>query len=149
MPLTLNPSIGAWYVVVVSVDSIVPELFGAWRFVTIQFREHEQDAWLDQIGPDPRGVIIYDASGVLSMHVFGGAHAPRYAGYFGTFRVRTADRAADVVRGVVEHHIEIASEQLGEDVDRPFELSGDRLTIGDGRTWRRVLDRVSPDPRSG
>ena len=34
-------------------------------------------------------------------------------------------------------------ELLDEGPDRPFRIVGDQLTLGDGRTWRRLLKRDS------
>lgn len=59
-----------------------------------------------------------------------------YAGYFGTYTV-------DEARGTVIHHVEGGSlpEYTGTDQVRPIRIDGDRLEIGDGRTWRRILQR--------
>ena len=69
----------------------------------------------------------------------------RYVGYFGTYAVREARRDGEKIVGVVEHHMESAypPELLDEGPDRPFRITGDQLTLGDGRTSRRLLKRVS------
>jgi hypothetical protein len=61
-----------------------------------------------------------------------------YVAYFGTYTV-------DAEKNVVTHHVEgsLAPEFTDTDQPRPFKLEGDRLEIGDGKTWRRVLERVS------
>jgi hypothetical protein len=45
---------------------------------------------------------------------------------------------------VVTHHVEgsLAPEFTDTDQPRPFKLEGNRLEITDGKTWRRVLERV-------
>jgi hypothetical protein len=45
---------------------------------------------------------------------------------------------------VVTHHVEgsLAPDYTDTDQPRPFTLTGDRLEISDGKTWRRVLERV-------
>jgi hypothetical protein len=45
---------------------------------------------------------------------------------------------------VVTHHVEgsLAPEFTETDQPRPFKLEGNRLEIGHGKTWRRVLERV-------
>jgi hypothetical protein len=60
-----------------------------------------------------------------------------YFAYFGTYTV-------DAEKHVVTHHVEgsLAPECTDSDQPRPFKLEGDRLEIGDGKTWRRVLERV-------
>ena len=61
-----------------------------------------------------------------------------YEAYFGTFTV-------DDVKNVVTHHIEgsVHPDYTESEQPRPFRLDGDRLEIGDGKTYRRVLERVS------
>jgi hypothetical protein len=60
-----------------------------------------------------------------------------YVAYFGTYTV-------DAEKCVVTHHVEgsLAPDFTDTDQPRPFKLEGDRLEIGDGKTWRRVLQRV-------
>ncbi|RPE80243.1 lipocalin-like domain-containing protein [Vulcaniibacterium tengchongense] len=133
-------------------------LVGTWRVVAIEDRRDRDDpgsAWIQPYGPNPRGYIVYDPTGHVSVHImrtpaparFADPDRPSpaelaaihegYAGYFGTYRV-------DEARGTVTHHVEGGSlpDYIGTDQVRPVSVSGDRLTIGDGRTWRRVLERV-------
>jgi hypothetical protein len=60
-----------------------------------------------------------------------------YVAYFGTYTL-------DAEKSVVTHHVEgsLAPDFTGTDQPRPFKVEGDRLEIGDGKTWRRVLERV-------
>jgi hypothetical protein len=60
----------------------------------------------------------------------------RSVAYWGTYSV-------DATAGVVVHHVErdLTSGGAGTDQRRPFRLEGDRLTIGDGKTWKRVFER--------
>jgi hypothetical protein len=60
-----------------------------------------------------------------------------YVAYFGTYSV-------DAAKNMVVHHVEgsLAPSFNGTDQPRPFKLSGDRLLIGDEKTWRRILERV-------
>jgi hypothetical protein len=50
----------------------------------------------------------------------------------------------DVAAGVVVHHVQSdsANGYAGTDQPRPFRFEGDRLVIGDRKTWTRVLERV-------
>ena len=63
-----------------------------------------------------------------------------YVAYFGTFSV-------DEKLHVITHHVEgsLIPSYIATDQQRPFSLNGDRLEIGDGKTWRRVLERVKPE----
>ena len=60
-----------------------------------------------------------------------------YVAYFGAYTV-------DERKHLVTHHVEgsLVPEFTGTDQPRPLKLEGDRLEIGDGKTWRRVLERV-------
>jgi hypothetical protein len=132
-------------------------LIGTWRVVAFENREAGQGAWDHPFGLHPRGYFVYDATGHVSIQISddtppakfasGDDHAPtpeeakgaylRYVAYFGTFTV-------DESRHVVIHHVEgsLRPSYMGTDQERPFVIQGNRLEIGDGRTWRRVLERV-------
>jgi hypothetical protein len=92
---------------------------------------------------------MYLPTGLLSAQVAAAADDPvatfRHVGYFGTYVVREARRDGDEIVGIVEHHMESAypPELLEEGPDRPFRIAGDQLTLGDGRTSRRLLTRVN------
>ena len=60
-----------------------------------------------------------------------------YLAYFGTYTV-------DTKKHVVTHHVEgsLSPDYTDTDQPRPYKLEGDRLEIGDGKSWRRVLERV-------
>ncbi len=60
-----------------------------------------------------------------------------YVAYFGTYTV-------DTEKHVVTHHVRgsLSPDYTDTDQPRPFKLDGGRLEIGDGKTWRRVLERV-------
>lgn len=96
-------------------------IVGTWRVITIASGDEEK------VTPAEK-TALYDA----------------YAAYFGTYTV-------DAKRGVVIHHVEgdLYDVFIGTDQERPFEISGDRLTLrpkwtGDGKQWTglRVFERV-------
>jgi Lipocalin-like domain len=60
-----------------------------------------------------------------------------YLVYFGTYTVDEEDPS-------VTHHVEgsIVPSYTKTDQVRPYVLDGDRLELGDGKTWRRVIERV-------
>ena len=134
-------------------------LIGTWRVV--EFADLDKDGkWQYRFGEHPRGYFVYDATGHVHIQImkipalapFPGAnvlvdkmpsaeHAlaaySAYVAYFGTYTV-------DAEKHVVTHHVEgsLAPEFTDTEQPRPFKLEGDRLEIGDGKTWRRVLERV-------
>lgn len=125
-------------------QSGAPSLVGTWRFVEISDWD-STGAQMKYYGDTPCGYIIYTATGQVSVHISRcttpeadpSELAATYAGYFGTYTVNAA-------RGLVTHEVEggSAAEYIGTPQQRPFQLKGDTLTLGDGRTWRRVLVRV-------
>jgi hypothetical protein len=119
-------------------------LVGTWRFVEISDVD-STGATIQYYGDKPCGYIIYTATGQVSVHIakcpVAGSDpselAATYNGYFGTYSVNEA-------RGLVTHQVEggNAPDYIGTPQQRPFKVSGDTLTLGDGRTWKRVLVRV-------
>jgi hypothetical protein len=84
---------------------------------------------------------------MISMQVFAdpvSASIADHVGYIGTFSLREVRPDGDGFSGVVEHRMQSASdpELLAEDVARLFTVSSDRLMLGDGRTWRRIFERI-------
>ena len=119
------------------------QLLGAWELVAFEDRAIGSDPWTQTYGPEPSGLIVYEASGTVATIVPAAGSVEELVAYYGTFRVIEALVDGDALRGVVEHHMEIASPEwlLDEEPPRPFELSGDRLVLGDQRTARRILRR--------
>ena len=134
-------------------------LFGTWR--VLEFADLDKDGkWQYRFGEHPRGYFVYDETGHVHIQIMkvpplapfpeanivdgklpSAEHAlaayAAYVAYFGTY-------AVDAKKHVVTHHVEgsLAPEFTDTGQLRPFKLEGDRLEIGDGKTWRRVLERV-------
>jgi hypothetical protein len=134
-------------------------VIGTWRLV--EFADLDKDGkWQQRFGETPRGYFVYDPTGHVHIQIMkapplapfpeanvaegkppSAEHAlaayNAYVAYFGTYTVYED-------KHVVTHHVEgsLAPEFTGTDQPRPFKLEGDRLQIGDGKTWRRVLERV-------
>jgi hypothetical protein len=119
------------------------QLLGAWELIAFEDRPTLTDAWTQTYGPEPSGLIVYESSGTVATIVPAAGSVDELVAYYGTFRVTEAAPDRPVLRGVVEHQMEIASPAwlLEEEPPRPFELSGDLLVLGDQRTARRVLKR--------
>jgi hypothetical protein len=131
----------------VTTKSARDALVGVWRLVSYEDRDSENEPWTQPFGPEPRGVGVYHDSGLLSMQAFADPRSSSpmpFVGYVGTFSIREATTIGGGFSGVLEHHMKSAShlELLDEDPDRPFVMEGNILTLGDGRTWRRVFARV-------
>ena len=121
-----------------------PSLVGTWRFIEITDVDSTGTP-IQYYGAKPCGFIIYTATGQVSVHIAQCATpdaspselAATYNGYFGTYTVNEA-------RGLVTHQVEggSAPDYIGTPQQRPFKVTGDTLTLGDGRSWKRVLVRV-------
>jgi Lipocalin-like domain len=134
-------------------------LIGTWRVVEIADLDKD-GRWQYRFGEHPRGYFVYDATGHVHIQIMkappllpfpeaniivgklpSADHAlaayAAYVAYFGTYTV-------DAEKQVVTHHVEgsLAPEFTDTEQPRPFKLEADRLEIGDGKTWRRVLERV-------
>ena len=134
-------------------------LIGTWRLIELADLD-KNGRWTHRYGEHPRGYFVYDATGhvhiqimkVPPLAVFPEANLAEgklptaehalaayqgYVAYFGTYTV-------DAEKHVVTHHVEgsLSPDFTGTDQPRPFKLEGNRLEIGDGKTWRRVLERV-------
>lgn len=141
-----------------SSDAVQKQLIGTWRILAFEDRKNEHDPnseWTYPFGKNPIGYFVYDDTGHVMIQImktpppppFGSRKQPTgeeaktaitgYVAYFGTYTV-------DAVKNIVVHHVEGSLEPsfIGTDQPRPFMLSGNRLVIGDDKTWRRILDRV-------
>ena len=136
-------------------------LIGTWRLV--EYADLDKSGkWQYWYGEHPRGYFVYDATGhvhIQNMKVPPLARFPEanwdidkppspehalaaynaYGAYFGTYTV-------DAKKHIVSHHVEgsMAPDYTDTDQPRSFKLEGDRLEITDGKTYRRLLERV-PD----
>ena len=145
--------------------SVESRLVGAWRLVQYEDRP-DGGPPVFPFGPNPQGLLIYAPTGDMSIQVMKQPHPKVASGdeesitpeekqalldsfmaYFGTW-------TADPTRGVVIHHVvgDLWGVFDGRDEERPFQLSGDRLTLepgweSDGRRWVgiRVFERVRPE----
>jgi len=132
----------------VSPDAAELGLAGTWRLLEYVDRDRESDPWTPTFGTSPAGILLYHPTGLLSIQIAAARDdftaSYRYLGYFGTYELGEARSNGDAIVGVVEHHMKAAfpPELFADDPERIFTLSGDRLMLGDGLTWRRTFERV-------
>ena len=114
--------------------------------IAYEDRETESADWSATFGDDAVGLAVYETGGALSIQIMPGSDAQSgYLGYFGTYAITEATSSDSGIVGVVEHRVEGSTHpELASTGGRPFELTGDRLVLGDGRTWRRILERIPP-----
>lgn len=141
-------------------------LVGTWRLVA--FEDVEDGKVIRRFGEKPVGLFVYTRDGHVSIQIANPANpvclapgkksgpgkkddlalpacSPEQAlallngtvTYWGTYSV-------DMAAGVVTHHVlsDVSNGYAGTAQPRPFRLNGNRLVIGDGKTWTRVLERV-------
>jgi hypothetical protein len=138
-------------------NSLANPLVGTWRVIAFDDRQDEASPWQPLLGEHPVGYLVYDPTGRMSIQIMKTPPPPPfttervwtespeeakialdgYVAYFGTYSVDQAKR-------VVTHHVEasLTPNIIGTDQARPFSIQGDRLVLGDGRTWRRVFERA-------
>jgi hypothetical protein len=143
-------------------DRSAAALVGTWKVITYEDRTAGQPVRYP-FGEKPRGQLMYDATGHMSIQLMKMPHPKvasgdeasvtpaekvalydAYTAYFGTYTV-------DVKRSIVTVHVEgdLADVFVGTDQERPFEISGDRLFLrpkwtegGVQWTGLRVFERV-------
>jgi hypothetical protein len=129
------------------------KLVGTWRLIAAEDLDSATSTWTYPFGKNPRGFFTYTRSGIVNLNISTDApliisedSAKNYSvnlanwlghyavGYFGTYTV-------DPDKSVVTHHVKGGSLPWYNDTDqpRPFVLKGDTLTLGDHKTWKRVL----------
>ncbi|MET0660453.1 MAG: lipocalin-like domain-containing protein [Steroidobacteraceae bacterium] len=138
------------------------EIIGTWKLLAFEDRSESGEVRY-HYGAHPKGLLIYDALGHMSVQIMK-VPPPKvasgdedrvtaaekvalfdaYTAYFGTY-------AVDVERGIITHHVDgdLADVYIGRAEQRPFELSGDRLIIKpiwttDGKRWEgvRIFERA-------
>ena len=129
-------------------DAARDAVVGVWKLLEYHDRETESDSWTPTFGQRPTGILVYLPTGLLSGRSLLLPMIPRRpSAMSGTSAPMPSEarRDGEKIVGVVEHHMESAypPELLDEGPDRPFRITGDQLTLGDGRTSRRLLKRVS------
>lgn len=141
----------------------ISDLAGAWRLLSFEYRSDDGEV-LAPFGPDPDGILIYDASGTMSGMMSQSGRPPLpsenyghltekekaslgdgYIGYAGTYEVK-GDR--------IIHHVQVSflPNWVGMDLVRAFTFEQGTLTLRtdppiehNGRkfaaymTWKRHL----------
>jgi len=137
--------------------TLAQQLRGTWRLVSYERRESPGAAWTRRFGDDPKGYIMYDATGHMMVEFekmpppakFASGDdwtptpeeaRPAFLGYIAYFGTYTVDEAAHAVT----HHVEgsLNPSYFGTDQLRPAKLEGNRLTLSDDKTFRVVWERV-------
>jgi uncharacterized protein (TIGR02246 family) len=142
-------------------------IVGTWRLVS--FEDVEDGKIIRPFGEKPVGLFVYTADGHVIIQIANPANPACYAPGKKSGRGKMDDRAlfacspeqmqallnnsvaywgtytVDLAAGVVTHNVlsDLSNGYAGTVQPRPFRLNGNRLVIGDGKTWTRVLERVA------
>lgn len=130
---------------------------GAWRLVS--FEEHRPDGEIDYpYGRNPVGLLIYDATGRMSVQVMRSNRAPLssndlqkaaseeikaalegFTAFFGTYEI-------DEEASTITHHVDghVLPNSLGKDLKRSFEFSGERLILKPSPSRFVIWERIAP-----
>lgn len=87
------------------ISEATAQLIGVWSITEFKDRDDEASEWTSY-GSDPHGIIIYDATGTISVHLVSEGPRPSatgYIGYWGRFRMIEAEPADDGFVGTLEH----------------------------------------------
>ena len=127
-------------------------LAGTWKLISAEDKDPNTGEWKKYtFGNPPRGYFVYDATGHASIQIMttppmqlAQPDTPtpnealqifnNYIAYFGTYKV-DAENITVTVEGAWD------PSQVGTNQARPYQLSGDRLIIGDQKTYKRTLKR--------
>lgn len=131
-------------------------LVGAWRLVSFEERTPAGEI-IHPYGERPVGLLVYDASGRMSVQVMRSDRAPLssdslnevtpeelrsvlegFTAFFGRYEIDEDAR-------VVIHHVEghVLPNSIGKSLKRRFELSGNRLILMPAENRRVVWERVT------
>jgi Lipocalin-like domain len=130
---------------------------GSWRMTAVESRDSSSGLWRRPFGVAPFGYVTYNADGTHTMNFTATPVAAMFAAgtdrgateaelrqafesYFSWFGRYTVDTA----RRVITHRIEGSLWPSWRNTvqERPFEIRGDTLVLGDQVRSRRVLVRV-------
>ena len=141
-------------------------LVGTWRLVS--FEDVEGGKIIRPFSEKPVGLFVYTSDGHVIIQIANPANPACYAPGKTSGRGKMDDRAlfacspeqmqallensvaywgtytVDLAAGVVTHNVlsDLSNGYAGTVQPRPFRFDGNRLVIGDGKTWTRVLERV-------
>ena len=136
-----------------SLKSLQKQVVGTWKLISAEDRASSSDPWIPYtFGNPPSGYFIYDATGHASIQIMttppqkiATPDSPTpaealaifngYIAYYGTYTV-DAKNITVQVEGAWD------PSQVGSSQARPYQVKGDKLTIGDQVTYKRTLKRM-------
>ena len=137
-------------------DEREPNIVGTWKLIEFSDLDSLTNQWNHRYGKNPKGYFTYTSNNIVHLNISNENplllpvdslattqfvyrdFMNNSVGYFGTYEL-------SIEKAVVTHKVEGGSIPfyIGTDQPRPFTLNNDTLIIGDNKTWRRVLVKVS------
>jgi hypothetical protein len=132
-------------------------LVGTWKLLEFSDLDSVTNKWTYSFGEKPRGYFTYTKNGIVNINISSTIpfkisedstknYYPNLDdfiwhtgfGYFGHYTVNWKD-------STVTHHVEGGTIPYYIDTDQPreFRISNDTLIIGNLKTWKRVLVKIS------
>lgn len=127
------------------------KFIGSWRLVS--FEEMQPDGTIHfPYGQQPRGLLIYDASGNVAVQIMScerarlgsqpdaeklAAAIAGFTAFFGTFEIDETNRL--ITHRVTGH---VLPDSVGKTLPRGYEFSGDRLILKPAANRRVVWERI-------
>lgn len=130
-------------------------IIGTWKLIEFSNLDTLTNQWVHPYGKTPKGYFTYTSNNIVHLNISNenplklsadSLNSTKFVysdfmnnsvGYFGEHEVSLKD-------SVVTHKVKGGSIPfyIGTNQPRPFILNNDTLTIGDNKTWRRVLVKI-------
>jgi hypothetical protein len=131
------------------------QFIGAWRLVSVEDRRADGSLTYPY-GERPRGLLLYDATGRMSVQIMRSDRPPLssnewaevraeeikstvegFTAFFGTYEINEAE--ATIIHRVEGH---VLPDSVGKELKRHYEFSGNRLVLKPSAsrkvTWERI-----------
>jgi hypothetical protein len=131
------------------------QFIGAWRLVSVEDRRADGSLTYPY-GERPRGLLLYDATGRMSVQIMRSDRPPLssnewvevraeeikstvegFTAFFGTYEINEAE--ATIIHRVEGH---VLPDSVGKELKRRYEFSGNRLVLKPSAsrkvTWERI-----------
>ena len=130
-------------------------IVGTWKLIEFSDLDSVTNQWEHPYGKNPKGYFTYTSNGIVNLNISNenplqlssdSLNSTKFVysdfmnnsvGYFGEYEISLED-------SIVTHKVKGGSIPfyIGKNEPRPFILNNDTLTIGDNKTWRRVLVKI-------
>ena len=131
------------------------DIIGTWKLIEFSNLDSLTNQWEHPFGTNPKGYFTYTSNNIVHLNISNenplilpadSLNSTKFVysdfmnnsvGYFGEYEISLED-------SVVIHKVKGGSIPfyIGTNQPRPFILENDTLTIGDNKTWKRILVKI-------